>query len=155
MSVAKCFTLQSRIKLCFGSTFPWPVVCPSPVHPACPPPRGPHLTLADLEGVFLALLQPGRSPWVVNPGSGTAQRSLFALTLTTAGTPAKRDGTWWGRGMCEPPHLPPHRGIQGPRPQVSPLAHPLVSEDFMVIKPLHCEPPHLRTAFCRYLGKRT
>lgn len=120
-----------------------------------PPPGGPHLTLADLEGVFLALLQPGRSPWVVNPGSGTAQRSLFALTLTTAGTPAKRDGTWWGRGMCEPPHLPPHRGVQGPRPQVSRLAHPLVSEDFMVIKPLHCEPPHLRTAFCRYLGKRT
>lgn len=62
-------------------------------------------------------------PWVVNPGSGTTQRSLFAITQTTAGTPAWGDAAWWGRinvWAC-PSSL--HREVQGPRLQVSCLDH--------------------------------
>lgn len=62
-------------------------------------------------------------PWVVNPGSGTTQRSLFAITQTTAGTPAWGDAAWWGRvnvWVC-PSSL--HREVQGPRLQVSCLDH--------------------------------
>ena len=46
-----------------------------------------------------------------------------------------------GGGMCEPSHPPPPPGVQGL--QVSRLEG---IADPLVIKPLHCEPPHCITA---------
>ena len=71
---------------------------------------------------------------------------VFAPTQTAAGTPAERDSAWWGRGNVSHLILPPNRGVQCPRPPVSCLGripHLLVSGEFVEIKPLHCESPHL------------
>lgn len=130
MNVAECLTLLNWIKFpC--CPFPWTVVCPFPVHPACairPRDSPPHGGRGALNSCWPRMCFPSTSenweePWVVNPGSGTAQRSLFALTQTTAGTPAWGDAAWWGRVSVWVCPSSPHSGVQGPRLQVSGLEH--------------------------------